>query len=144
MQTFQLQSPDSRLQTSNRPKPQSLLPFQKTFLGKTTAYTKAVDDVSFEVFEGETLGLVGESGCGKSTLGRAILRLIDATDGKVFYKGMNLAGCRAGYDEIFAKRYADHFPGSLFITQSKNHYWRCDCRTFAGAWPGELTGKKKR
>ncbi|MEO8174072.1 MAG: ABC transporter ATP-binding protein [Sediminibacterium sp.] len=65
-------------------------PSQKTFLGKTTAYTKAVDDVSFDVFEGETLGLVGESGCGKSTLGRAILRLIDATEGKIFYKGMNL------------------------------------------------------
>lgn len=81
------------------PKPQTLLtvqnlkvwfPSQKTFLGKTTAYTKAVDDVSFDVFEGETLGLVGESGCGKSTLGRAILRLIDATAGKVFYKEMNL------------------------------------------------------
>jgi peptide/nickel transport system ATP-binding protein len=59
-------------------------------LGKVTAYTRAVDDVSFDVFEGETLGLVGESGCGKSTLGRAILRLIEATDGKVFYKGVNL------------------------------------------------------
>ncbi|MES2332603.1 MAG: ABC transporter ATP-binding protein [Bacteroidota bacterium] len=70
-------------------------PSQKTFLGKTTAYTKAVDDVSFDVFEGETLGLVGESGCGKSTLGRAILRLIDATDGKVFYKGMTLLDASA-------------------------------------------------
>ncbi len=65
-------------------------PSQKTFLGKTITYTKAVDDVSFDVFEGETLGLVGESGCGKSTLGRAILRLIEATEGHVYYKGMNL------------------------------------------------------
>ncbi|MBC7652487.1 MAG: ABC transporter ATP-binding protein, partial [Deinococcales bacterium] len=63
---------------------------KKTFLGKVLNYTKAVDDVSFTVFKGETLGLVGESGCGKSTLGRAILRLIDATNGSITYKGENL------------------------------------------------------
>jgi peptide/nickel transport system ATP-binding protein len=83
-----MQTSNSRLLTVENLK--VYFPSQKTFLGKTTAYTKAVDDVSFDVFEGETLGLVGESGCGKSTLGRAILRLIEATDGKVFYKGMNL------------------------------------------------------
>jgi len=63
---------------------------RKTLLGKVLNYTKAVNDISFEVFEGETLGLVGESGCGKSTLGRTILRLIDATGGSVFYKGEDL------------------------------------------------------
>ncbi len=65
-------------------------PAKKTFLGKTLSHTKAVDDVSFDVFEGETLGLVGESGCGKSTLGRALLRLINATEGTIQYKGEDL------------------------------------------------------
>lgn len=50
----------------------------------------AVDDVSFSIYEGETLGVVGESGCGKSTMGRTILRLLDATDGEVYYKGENI------------------------------------------------------
>ena len=52
---------------------------------------KAVDDVSFEILEGETLGLVGESGCGKSTCGRAILRLYDPTAGEIWIGGENIA-----------------------------------------------------
>ncbi len=57
---------------------------------RVTGYVKAVDDVSFEIRQGETLGLVGESGCGKTTVGRTILRLVRATGGRVLYKGRNL------------------------------------------------------
>ncbi len=65
-------------------------PAQKTLFGKTLTYTKAVDDVTLDVYEGETLGLVGESGCGKTTLGRSILKLCQALDGKIFYKRQEL------------------------------------------------------
>ena len=58
-------------------------PIRTGFLKKITGHVKAVDDVSFQVFEGETLGLVGESGCGKTTTGRMILNLINPTDGTI-------------------------------------------------------------
>lgn len=69
---------------------QTWFPSNKNFFGKTLDYVKAVDDVSFDVHEGETLGLVGESGCGKTTLGRTILRLVPAYGGEVLFEGKNL------------------------------------------------------
>jgi peptide/nickel transport system ATP-binding protein len=65
-------------------------PKNKTFFGKTIDYVKAVDDVTLDVYEGETLGLVGESGCGKTTLGRTILRLNEPTEGEIFFQRKDL------------------------------------------------------
>jgi peptide/nickel transport system ATP-binding protein len=66
-------------------------PVRKGIFGKAKDYIRAVDDVSFTVYPGETLGLVGESGCGKTTLGRTILRLIEPTAGHVMFKGVDIA-----------------------------------------------------
>lgn len=64
-------------------------PMGNSFFGKTKDWVKAVDDVTFDVYPGETLGLVGESGCGKTTLGRTVLRLIDPTDGEMIFQGQH-------------------------------------------------------
>ena len=82
-------------------------PANKGLFGKTAEYIKAVDDVSFEVYRGETLGLVGESGCGKTTLGRALLRLIEPTKGQIFYNGTDLM--------IFSKQQLKKFRNNVQI-----------------------------
>lgn len=65
-------------------------PIKAGVFQKVVGHVKAVDDVSFEIRKGETLGLVGESGCGKSTTGRTILRLLDRTSGSVNFKGKDI------------------------------------------------------
>jgi peptide/nickel transport system ATP-binding protein len=65
-------------------------PISTGLFGKTKAYVKAVDDISIDVFPGETLGLVGESGCGKTTLGRSILRLVEPTSGEILFDGTDI------------------------------------------------------
>lgn len=65
-------------------------PARRTLFGRAHEFTKAVDSVSFDVYKGETLGLVGESGCGKTTLGRTLLRLVEPTNGKIIYNGADL------------------------------------------------------
>ena len=70
-------------------------PIHSGVFRKKTGDIKAVDDVSLDIFAGETLGLVGESGCGKTTAGRAILRLSDITGGTIKIEGTDLASARS-------------------------------------------------
>ena len=65
-------------------------PLRKGVFGRIYDYIKSVNDVSFDVYPGETLGLVGESGCGKTTLGRSILRLVEPTSGNVIFEGRDI------------------------------------------------------
>jgi peptide/nickel transport system ATP-binding protein len=69
-------------------------PVKGGFFRRTVGNVKAVDDVSFEIKKGETLGLVGESGCGKSTTGRTIIRLLNATDGEIIFEGKDITKLR--------------------------------------------------
>ena len=97
---IEVPKPETTHQTSDlKPQTSTLLrvghlsvwfPGKKNLFGKPLSHTRAVDDVSFEVIKGETLGLVGESGCGKTTLGRVLLRLIEPTAGEIIYNGIDL------------------------------------------------------
>ncbi|MFC2149982.1 ABC transporter ATP-binding protein [Calditrichota bacterium] len=67
-----------------------LFPVRKGLFGKISGYVRAVDDVSFEIESGKTLGLVGESGCGKTTTGKTVMRLLEPTEGKIIFDGRDV------------------------------------------------------
>ncbi len=98
-QNIQNSQKTQNIQNSQTPPPTPLLkvrdwnvrfPLKKTLFGKVTQELKAVDNISFDIYRGETLGLVGESGCGKTTLGRSLLQLIEHSSGTVEYNGKPL------------------------------------------------------
>ncbi|HJH61439.1 MAG TPA: ABC transporter ATP-binding protein [Bacteroidetes bacterium] len=79
-------------------------PIRKGLFNRTTDYVKAVDDVCFDLYPGETLGLVGESGCGKTTLGRTILRLIEPTSGKIIFNNIDVTALNSKELRHFRKQ----------------------------------------
>jgi len=93
-------------------------PVQSGVFGKTTDFVKAVDDVSFNIYKGETLGLVGESGCGKSTTGKMLVNLLSPTAGQVIFEGHDIAklskkeqkGMRKNIQIIFQDPYSSLNP----------------------------------
>lgn len=93
-------------------------PVKKGILGRKKSFVKAVDDVSFKINKGETLGLVGESGCGKSTTGRLLMSLLEPTEGQIYFEGDQITGLndnqirsvRKDFQMIFQDPYASLNP----------------------------------
>ncbi|WP_188455804.1 ABC transporter ATP-binding protein [Virgibacillus oceani] len=93
-------------------------PVKKGVLGRKRSFIKAVDDVSFTINKGETLGLVGESGCGKSTTGRLIMSLLELTEGQIYFEGNQISNLtnnqirntRENFQMIFQDPYASLNP----------------------------------
>jgi peptide/nickel transport system ATP-binding protein len=83
---------------------QTWYPLRKGVFSRVYGHVKAVDDVTLDVYEGETLGLVGESGCGKTTLGRSILRLAEPTGGKVWFNGIEVTALKGQALRDFRKQ----------------------------------------
>ena len=79
-------------------------PLKTSMFSKNKQVVKAVDDVSFHIYKGETFGLVGESGCGKSTLGRTLNRLYDPTEGEILFDGKNIANLTSKELQPYRKR----------------------------------------
>ena len=95
---------------------------------------KAVDDVSFQIKKGETLGLVGESGCGKSTCGRTCLGMYNKTDGQVLYKGKDVHSLKNAVD----------FSGSICISGPENDGQRYRSRGTGCASYGKKPWRESR
>ena len=112
-------------------------PLSKDLLGRPQSFLRAVDDVTFKLDAGKTIGVVGESGCGKTTLGRTILQLYDTTGGKTLYYGhqleellpkyfikniKNLASYRNIYDQSISELNALVNTNEKYKEVSQEHY----------------------
>ena len=96
-------------------------PVKGGILRRTIAHVKAVDNVSFDIFKGETLGLVGESGCGKTTLGRMLVRLLDPTEGTISFEGNDIAHMEGAALKEFRKNMQIIFQDPFSSLDPRSH-----------------------
>ena len=113
-------------------------PLKTDFFGRPLTYVRAVDDVSFTVDAGKTIGIVGESGCGKTTMGRTILRLHSVTDGQVIFDGKDISklkpkelrAMRPQIQMIFQDPYSSlspRMPVGRWCAYVGSQSYRCEC-----------------
>ena len=105
--------------------------------GRTTSVLKAVDDLSLDIYPGETFGLVGESGCGKTTVGKMLVSLYEPTAGEIWYQGKDLTKLTTEGPARGQPRHPAHLPGPVLVAQSAHdggrHHLRADPRQQAPA-----------
>lgn len=92
---------------------------KKYFKLHSKQYLRAVDDVSFNIYKGETLGIVGESGCGKTTCGRTCIGMYGKTDGEVLYRGKDVHDLKGSEKKRVYASGSDDISGSILFPGSK-------------------------
>lgn len=111
---------------------------------KDMKYFLAVDNLSFDIYKGETFGLVGESGCGKTTLGRAILKLMDTRDGQIFFKGESIRDMKKNALKTFRQKVQVVFQDPYSSLNPRMTAGQMLCETIGFHFPSLSSGQRRK